>query len=375
MRKIIFCIITVIILSGCAGAFRRTPAVMSMSAVTITGDAAVIPIEAREALADAVRHGAAGVTAIVMRDGKQLFRLDIGKIDADAQYQVASASKWMTAALVMTVVDEGRLSLDEPISQHLPEFRGEAARTTLRQLLAQTAGEGSLKGLVDIKQDPRITLAESAKEVAERPLEDPPGTVFKYGGPGFQVAGALVEAVTGKRWADLFKERISGPLGMSRTYWEHLPNRGVPPEQTLNPLLQGGVVTTAKDYMRFLTLLAQGGEYEGRRILSARAIDTMETVQTLGKTKSYLPPGARKGANLQYALGNWCESWSADGRCTLVSSSGAFGTYPWIDRTSGLYGIFFTRTRMPFVIEDFIRARALILAAEKKGAFSGKAER
>jgi CubicO group peptidase (beta-lactamase class C family) len=321
---------------------------------------------------NAVKHGAAGITAIIMKSGKKLFRLDIGKIDPDVQYPVASASKWMTAALVMTVVDEGKLSLDEPISKHLPEFQGEAARTTLRELLAQTSGEGSLKDLVDIKQDPRITLAESAEEVAKRPLADPPGTVFKYGGPGFQVAGALVETVTGKRWADLFSERISGPLGMKHTYWEHLPTRGIPPEQTLNPLLQGGAVTTAQDYMRFLTMIAQHGEYDGRRILSMQAIETMETVQTLalGKQMAYLPQGGRAGANEQYALGNWCETWSKGGRCMLVSSPGAFGTYPWIDWKSGLYGIFFTRTRMPLVFEDFIRARAAILAAEKKAAVS-----
>jgi CubicO group peptidase (beta-lactamase class C family) len=317
-------------------------------------------------LVNAVKHGGGGVTAMVMRDGKELFRLDVGNIDVDTQYPVASSSKWMTAALVMTVVDEGKLSLDEPISKHLPEFRGEAGTTTLRELLAQTSGEGSLGSLVDIRQDPRITLAESARMIAKRPLEDPPGAVFKYGGPGFQVAGALVEAVTGKRWADLFNERISRPLGMNHTYWEHLPNRGVPPEQTLNPLLQGGVVTTASDYMCFLTMLAQRGDFGGRRILSAQAVEIMETAQTLGKPMAYLPPGARTHAGFQYALGNWCETWSADGRCALVSSPGAFGTYPWIDRGSGLYGIFFTRTRLPFVIEDFIKARTAILAAASK---------
>jgi predicted dienelactone hydrolase len=65
---------------------------------------------------------------------------------------------------------------------------------------------------------------------------------YRNGGPGFRVAGALLEAVTGKRWADLFSERISRPLGMNRTYWKHLPDRGVAPEQTLNPLLQGGLI-------------------------------------------------------------------------------------------------------------------------------------
>jgi CubicO group peptidase (beta-lactamase class C family) len=325
-----------------------------------------LPAAADRALQDALRHGAPGLTAIVMRNGRVLLREDLGGIDPAAQFPVASASKWMTAALVMTVVDEGKLSLDAPISRYLPTFTGAPGRITLRQLLAQTSGEGGLLDGVDLRQDPRITLAASADAVARRPLQDPPGTVFRYGGPGFQVAGAAVEAVTGERWSVLFDRRIAAPLGMTHTYWEHLPTRGVSPSDTLDPLLQGGVVTTAQDYARFLTMLAQGGSVGGKRILSAGAVDAMETVQTLGLRMAYTSPGAEH-RDLQYALGNWCERWSADRRCTLVSSPGAFGTYPWIDRQSGLYGIFFTRVRLPRIVDDLVRAREAILEAYAGG--------
>jgi len=313
-------------------------------------------------LEHALRDRAPGVTAIVMRDGRPLLRVDVGDIARDAQLPVASASKWMAAALVMTVVDEGKLSLDAPISRYLPTFTGPSATITLRELLAQTSGEGSLLDMVDIRQDPRLSLAESAAQIARRPLRDPPGAVFRYGGPGFQVAGAAVEAVTHKRWAELFDERIARPLGMTRTYWEHLPRRGVPADQTSNPLLQGGVVTTADDYMRFLTMLAQNGRVDGRRILSAHAVEVMETAQTVGRPKAWLPPGA-KGRPMEYALGNWCEAWTAKHVCTLVSSPGASGTFPWWDRQQGLYGIFFTRERLTRVAGDFIKARAEIIDA------------
>ncbi len=317
-------------------------------------------------LEDALAHAtnAQGLTAIVMRNGRPLYRLDIGAIGRDQQFPIASASKWLTGALVMTVVDEGKLSLDAPISTVLPEFKGPAAAITLRQLLSQTAGEGSLKGGFDLKQPATITLAQSAAEIAARPLQDPPGTIFNYGGPHFQVAGAMVEAVTGKRWADLFNARIAGPLGMTHTYWLHLPNQKETPAETLNPLLQGGVVTTADDYMRFLTMLAQNGQYNGKRILSARAVEAMETNQTLGLAMGYVPPGA-SGRNAQYALANWCDAWDKNKRCTLVSSPGAFGTTPWIDRNSGLYGIFFIKSRDPDVAKPFLQAEAMIIAANK----------
>jgi len=315
-----------------------------------------------EALAHATN--AKGLTAIVMRDGKQLYRLDVGDIARDQQFPIASASKWLTGALVMTTVDEGKLSLDAPISTVLPEFKGVAATITLRELLSQTAGMGSLKAGFDLKQSATITLAQSAAQIAERPLDDPPGTIFNYGGPHFQVAGAMVEAVSGKRWADLFNERIAGPLGMTHTYWLHLPNQTETATQTLNPLLQGGVVTTADDYMRFLTMLAHNGVYNGKRILSAYAVDEMETNQTLGLPMGYVPPGA-SGRGAQYALANWCDAWDASKRCTRVSSPGAFGTTPWIDRDSGLYGIFFIKSRDPDVAAPFLKAEAMIIAANR----------
>ena len=355
LKRGVLCLMTAVLLSGCVRALHRAGERLrqgtSTPAAVVTGNANV-PQQVRDQLEDIVKRGAPGVTAIVMRDGTQLFRVDVGKIDSTTQYPIASSSKWMTAALVMTVVDEGKLSLDEPISKVLPVFQGEAGTVTLRQLLAQTSGEGSLRSFVDIRQDARMTLAESAAQIARRPLEDPPGTVFKYGGPGLQV--------TGRRWAELFDARIARPLGMTHTYWTHLPSRGVSPAETRNPLLQGGAVTTADDYMRFLTMLAQRGRYEGRQILSAKAVDTMETIQTLGKPMAYVPPGATGGA--QYALGNWCEKWTSAGSCTLVSSPGAFGTFPWIDRQSGLYGIFFMRDRLPNAIASLAKARTAVIA-------------
>jgi CubicO group peptidase (beta-lactamase class C family) len=303
--------------------------------------------------------GASGATVIAMKDGRQLLRIDCGDATEDTSYCVASASKWMTAALVMTAVDSGELSLDEKVSRVLPEFSGPPGEATIRELLAQTAGEGSLPSRVDERQDPRITLAESAAQIDGRALEDQPGAVFKYGGPGFQVAGAALERVTGRRWADLFEDRIAQPLGMKSSYWTHGPRSAVPPVETLNPLLQGGLVTTASDYMRFLTMLASGGIFEGRVILSRKSVDEMERVQTLGKPMAYMPEGVL--ASAQYGLGNWTETWDDTGSGEMVSSPGAFGAYPWIDRKSGVYGIFFLNARLPRVMRAELAERHAIL--------------
>jgi len=89
----------------------------------------------------------------------------------------------------------------------------------------------------------------------------------------------------------------------------------------------------------------------------------METVQTRGLKMAFVPPGGeRAGANadLQYKSGNWCETADAKDGCIVAASPGALGTYPWIDRKNGLYGIFFMRTRLPLVEKDVQEARRII---------------
>lgn len=301
--------------------------------------------------------GAPGVTLMVFRDGRLLYQLQAGETP-DAPAPVASASKWVAAAVIMSLVDEGLLSLDQPVGEKLPAFHGAAGEITLRQLLSFTAGQGGLPDAVDIRQSPAIPLAASAAEVAARPLQDAPGAVFRYGGPSLQVAGALAEQVTGQTWAELFRDRLAEPLGMTHSHWTHPFARGMAPESVRNPNLQGGLVTTAEDYARFLSMLAAGGVFEGRRVLSTKAVEEMSTPQTRHASMAYVPPGVT-GA-LSYNLGNWCEAAPAGAGCQVMSSPGALGTYPWIDRETGVYGLFFTRIRLPRIAPRIQDARRII---------------
>jgi CubicO group peptidase (beta-lactamase class C family) len=158
-------------LSGCVGiAIHLVKYAHKNHSPPVTAAATTPPPAVRTDAA--VAQGAPGITAIVMRDDTLLFRMDVGPIDKNVQWPVASALKWITAALVMTVVDDGRLSLDAPISRYLPDLDDRIGKTTLRELLAQTSGEGSLEDAVDIRQDPRMTLAQSAKYATAKPAAE-----------------------------------------------------------------------------------------------------------------------------------------------------------------------------------------------------------
>lgn len=270
----------------------------------------------------------------------------------NTQYPIASASKFLTAATVMALVDEGKLSLDQPVSRWLPAFAKIADELTLRQLLSQTSGLAGTQGeFYEFAQDHRITLVQSAQELMQRPLISRPGKVFAYGGPGFQVVGAVVEVVTGKRWSQVFQEKLAGPLGMMRTQWMH-PRmdraNDVPVEEILNPVLQGGAVSTAEDYLNFLSMISQNGMFAGQRVLSPDSINEMLADQTSGVVMT--STGNNILADAHYALGNWCESWDNEGNGSRNSSLGFFGVYPWVERTTGHFGILF-----PFIRDDAFR--------------------
>jgi CubicO group peptidase (beta-lactamase class C family) len=348
-----------ICLSACVASpdADRTPAVLS--ATVKLPDAALNRIEA----AAATFTSATGLNdySLLLMDGENtLYRRDFGAYTSKTVIPIASAGKWITGATVMTLVDEGRLNLDEPIKAYLPELPATHANLTLRQLLSYTAGFASLQeGAVDVRQDKTITLDQAVRELSKLPLADRPGETFAYGGANFQFVGAIVERVTGKSWNDYFREALGDPLGMTPLYWSN-PAGPNPPDQVRNPLLQGGAATTLDAYQPLLTMITQRGVYGGRRYLSEAAIIGMETIATRGVRMRYVPAGAAPGA--QYGLAHWCEVEGPSG-CTMLSSPGAFGVYPWIDRKAGLHGVIFVQDQLARIDKDLRVLRDEMIAA------------
>lgn len=317
----------------------RNLRVTSASANYKVENGADLAPDARKALDAIMAKGYPGLAVMVGKSGREVSRIAAGDLNATTPMPIASASKWLAAATVMHLVDEGKLSIDQPVSTWLSDVGPDIGKLTLRQLLSQTSGISNSQNAA-LARD--MTLAQAAKAIGSVPLAHTPGTTFVYGGPGFQIAGAVVESATGQSWEKVFESRIAQPLGMKNTRWAHLDmSTGAPVlrRDSRNPILQGGAISTAEEYMHFLEMMASGGNYRGKRILSTEAVQAMKTDQT---TKAAMTPtGAALLENAHYALGNWCESWNTKGECARNSSIGAWGVYPWIDHKSGVYGIFF----------------------------------
>ena len=312
---------------------------------------------------------AAGIVTLVMEKGKIVHHdaagmADIAKgraMEKDALFWIASMTKSVNGAAILCLVDDGKLSLDEPASKWLPELAKVTVAggakpekpITLRMLLSHTAG---IAFPPRKPTDGAISLKSYVASLIKTPLAFQPGSAYEYGfGP--TVAGRILEIVSGMKYEDFLRTRLFEPLGMkdttfhpddahrariARTYkmdedtHELVP--GYNPFVTSDASVQhmpepaGGLFSTAQDMGRFYAMVANGGELDGKRILSTKAVKEMLTPVTAG------------GKQLNYSCG-WMHNTDTQRVCAAMpvgshGHGGAFATNGWIDPASGIVTVF-----------------------------------
>jgi CubicO group peptidase (beta-lactamase class C family) len=312
---------------------------------------------------------AAGIVTLVMEKGKIVHHEAVGmadikagrKMEKDALFWIASMTKSVNAAAIMVLVDEGRLSLDAPAAQWLPELGkmkladGSAPEKpiTLRMLLSHTAGIAFPPRKAT---DGAISLKSYVASLVRAPLAFQPGRSYEYGfGP--TVAGRILEIVSGMKYEDFLRTRLFEPLGMkdtlfhpdqarcariARTYkmgedtHELVPgyNPFVTQDESVTHMVEpsGGLFSTAADMGRFYAMVAAGGVLDGVRILSEKAIQDMTKQVTTGEKHP------------AYAAG-WQMNGEKQRPCPAMpvgsyGHGGAFATHGWIDPKRQLVTVF-----------------------------------
>ncbi|MFY9341261.1 MAG: serine hydrolase [Planctomycetota bacterium] len=311
--------------------------------------------------------GLDGAGLSVLRDGEPIHLSVYAGFLPDTVLPIASASKWLATATILTLVDEGKLDLDVPVARYLTEFdRADKRTVTLRQCLSCTAGVGARLGGGMRGWD----SAKFAAAAADAPLREQPGTAFRYSGVGFQIAAIAAERVTGKRWHDLFAERIAAPVGMVATKFGTLLPIGGDAGTTPLPSVAGGAVSTLEDYTRFLRMLAGKGEFEGRRVLSEASVAAMFRDQVPDHVE--VKPVGFDAERVRYGLGTWITPIAGGG--TRVSDPGAFGFTPWLDLDLGVAGVFAVRDRVQRVLPHLARIQQAVREAVRSPEVAGTAE-
>jgi CubicO group peptidase (beta-lactamase class C family) len=245
---------------------------------------------------------------------------------------IASCSKWLSAALVMTFVDDGSLHLSDTVGKYIPTLSSqEKGNITVAQCLSHTTGinapdlKDSLQSFKNIS-----SMDDAMKMIAAYPMDSKPGESFRYSNVGLQIAAAVIEKIGGKDFRTLFDERIAKPCEMYNTDFGEKPL----------PLPAGGARSTAADYLHFLQMILEEGNYKGKSILKKETIELMQLNYAKDKKVMHSPAEATSWG---YGLGEWTmEDASINKSSNAVTSPGLFGTFPWIDKKNGYAAILFT---------------------------------
>ena len=330
-------------------------------------------------------HEVSGVIGLIHRNGRRGYFEAFGWQDIEAQkplpkdalFRLQSMTKPVIAACAMSLFDEGKFTLDEPISKHCPEWaepkvleNGQLVPAkfaiTPRMLMSHSSGlyygdiekgarskagnEGAtFTPVATTSRGAKSTLKEFSEGLAKAPLKFHPGTGWQYG-HSIDVLGRYIEAVSGKPLDEVLKERILGPLKMTSTdFWVHPENAGricqiykqprpgvlergrEASQLTEKPTLflgGQGLISSTEDYERFCLMLMNRGELNGVRVLRAESVDLM--------FQNQLPDALGQ----KYGAGGAVDG---DGG---YSWGGANGTQFWIDRKNKLFAVFMVQTQL-----------------------------
>lgn len=262
-------------------------------------------------LAQAVPADGPGVAVIVTDDGETVYAGGRGLADIEARepvtpqsvFRLGSITKQFTAALVLQLVDEGLISLDDPLSRFFPDYPQPGAGATVAQLLNHTSGIQSYTGIpgwmVEANTARPRSTAEMIAVFRDLPSPSQPGERWNYNNSGYVLLGAIIEQVTGMPWHQAVEHRIARPLGLATLRYgvgeEEVPQMargysrgpdGVLPANRIHmsvPHAAGGLIGSVEDVARWAAALHHG------RVVSAASYARMTgtTVLADGSTFPY----------------------------------------------------------------------------------------
>jgi len=262
-------------------------------------------------LAKSYPPNAPGAVAIVVKDGRPVFRRAYGLadlefgilVDPDMVFRIGSITKQFTAAAILQLVDQGKLALDDPATKYVDGYDAGGHQVTIEQLLAHTSGVPNYTDMDEwfphLREE--LTPRQILDIVQTKPFSFDPGTHFKYSNTGYLLLGLVIEKVSGRSYADYIRQMVL-PLGMRQTMYDDplrvMPRRVRGYEQygdewhnaryigMSQPFAAGALLSSADDLALWDTAITRG------RILSESS-----------RTRWFTPQTLASGRATRYAMG------------------------------------------------------------------------
>lgn len=268
-----------------------------------------------------------------------LYQKAFGEMTVRTQAPLGAASAWFTTALVLQLVEEGKLTLDDKVADYLPVFSSYAKNyVTIRHCLTHQTGiqTDAFKTASLTAKRKYESLEEEAADYAKKEIQTNAGEEFRYSNMGPSIAARIVEVVSKKKFEQLVRQRIFSPLGMRNTAF--VTEDGTPASPST------GAKSTAADMTRFLQMILNGGTLNGKKVLSPESIEEMRKIQ-FSAEKIKNAPKAMEG--FAYTLGGL---WSAGleeepgASASVLVSPGLLGAWPMIDFKKGYAVVIFPKS-------------------------------
>ncbi len=361
----------------------------------------------------------AGGVAMVLRRGKVAYVHPFGSRDREARspmnedaiFRIASQSKAITSVAIMILQEDGKLLLNDPVGKYIPEFANTTVAApkqgggydivkskrpiTIRDLLTHTAGIGYGGGPGKDKweaagitgwyfADRDEPIGETVKRMASLPMDAQPGTAFVYG-YNTDILGVVIERASGMPLDQFLTTRILAPLDMKDTSFylpptkagrltavysltngklERAPDAGrvgqgaylTGPRKSFSG--GAGLLSTARDYGRFLQMLANGGQLGGKRILSRKSVELMTVDHLRG-----IPFDAGEGFGLGFSIVKDVGAYGSLSSVGEFGWGGAYHTNYWVDPKEQMVVLYFTQLIPAAGIDDTAKLRAMVYAS------------
>lgn len=273
----------------------------------------------------------------VGRHGSVIFQQSAGTMPSSQIEDGGELGNWMAAATIARLVDAGKLSWNTPVSKYMPDAARSLRDLSLRELLSQS-------------QEAACTCTRQKDILAESGMrahvEPPPGMAVHECSQRVELAEVMAERATGIDWPTLFLSTLAKPLGLRHSQF----HAGAKPV-----FLSNRIDTTPADYLRFLEMVEGEGVLDGRRLLSTQSVRVIEADRMLDSSAFHgfsVEPVCAAGRGSVYGLDLRAQQTGAAHREALLSAVSASGAYAWIDRSTGVYGVFLGRANREKAAQD-----------------------
>jgi CubicO group peptidase (beta-lactamase class C family) len=276
------------------------------------------------------------VVFLIYKDGKTIYKKESGEFNAKTQQPIGATSQWLTAALVMTFVQEGKISLDDKVSKYLPIFdKYYKGYITIRHCITHYTGIQTEQGVLKLLSKSKYhTLEEEVNDyAAKKEIQTNAGTEFRYSNVGFNIAGRVLEVVSKKNFDRIMRDRILLPSGMKNTtFTSEDYNDAISPAT--------GARSTANDLINFMAMLLNKGTFNNKQVLTESSVAMLHTIQVSPDQMKFIPPTLQ---GLDYGFGEWILEPNAQGKAGTVGVPSMQGTWPMLDLCRRYACVLFTK--------------------------------